>query len=263
MCKFKSGIITKNGITLAPMYNDSHSSLLVSMGIEDNQMNAMKVFVRAELVPPNNDKTADVKSWKYRVDQDIVPDWYEEDSKRYEDEMREAVADWMEKHFITICGKSCMKIKEDEKGSYYMLTDALFESDFGKNNNYVTSNVRKKLQECDFANELRKEYSDKLVPITTNLLSLDGFDDYGVVDGDILAIPTIDLYRECRKNILNNNTWWWLATPDSTLSGGGSDGVQYVGSDGDVGYDWYNYCRAVRPFFILRNTSENQKCEQS
>ena len=87
MCRFKSGIITKNGVTLAPMYNDSHSRLLESMGIKDNHINAMKVFVRAELSPPNNDKTIDVSEWKYVVDQDIVPDWYEEDSKRYEDEI--------------------------------------------------------------------------------------------------------------------------------------------------------------------------------
>ena len=253
MCQFKSGIITKNGVTLAPMYNDSHSSLLESMGIADNQMNAMKVFVRAELVPPNNDKTADIKSWKYRVDQDIVPDWYEEDSKRYEEEMREAVADWMGRHFATICGKSCVKIKEDEKGSYCMLADTLFESRFGSNNNYSTSDIRKKLQECDFANELRKEYGDKLVPIITNLLSLDGLDDYGSVDGDILAIPTLDLYRECRKNIPNNNTWWWLATSNSTPSGYSSDGVRCVDSDGYVSYSWCDDCRAVLPFFILQS----------
>ena len=256
MCQFKSGIITKNGVTLAPVYNDSHSRLLESMGIADTQMNAMKVFVRAELVPPNNDKTVNVKKWKYRVDQDIVPDWYEEDSKRYEDEMRESVADWMEEHFATICGKSCVKIKEDENGSYYMLTDALFESDFGKNNNYATSNVRSKLQECDFAKKLQKKYGDKLVPITTNLLSLDGLDDYSIVEGDILAIPTIDLYRECRKNIPNHNTWYWLCTPNSTPSGCGSGGVQYVGSYGGVSYGWCNGCEAVRPFFILRNTRD-------
>ena len=261
MCQFKSGIITKNGVTLAPMYNDSHSSLLESMGIVDNQMNAMRVFVRAELVPPNNDKTADIKKWKYRVDQDIVPDWYEEDSKRYEDEMREAVTDWMNEHFTNICGKSCVKIKEDEKGSYYMLVDTLFELSFGKNNNYSTSDVRKKLQECDFAKNLRKKYGDEIVPITTNLLSMDGLDDYGIIDGDILAIPTIDLYRECRKNMPNNNSWWWLATPNSTPSGCSSNYVQYVSSRGGVGYVWYDDCGAVRPFFILRNTSENQKCE--
>jgi len=261
MCQFKSGIITKRGVTLAPMYNDSHSKLLEFMGIEDTRENAMRKFVRAELVPPKNDKTADVKNWKYRVDQDIVPDWYEEDSKRYEDEMREAVVDWMKEHFANICGKSCVKIKEDDNGSYYMLADTLFSSDFGSNNNYATSTVRKKLQKCDFAKKLQEEYGNKLVPVTTNLLSMDGFDDYGIVDGDILALRTFDLNRECRKNIPNNNTWEWLATPDSTPSSYGSNYVGCVGSDGYVNYGWCDSCGAVRPFFILRNTSENQKCE--
>lgn len=254
MCRFKSGIITKSGVTLAPIYNDSHSRLLESMGIADNQINAMKMFVRAELTPPNNNKTIDVDEWKYVVDQDIVPDWYEEDAKRYEDEMREAVKDWMNKHFSVICGKCCVKIKEDEKGLYYMLIDALFDSTFGSNNNYATSDVRKKLQECEFAEKLQKEYGDRLVPITTNLLSMDGFDDYGVVEGDILALRTFDLNRECRKNIPNNDNWEWLSTPNSTPSGYGSDYVQCVGSNGGVGCYWCSSCKAVRPFFILRNT---------
>lgn len=252
MCQFKSGIITKNRVTLAPMYNDSHSRLLESMGIEDTEKNAMRKFVRAELVPPNNDKTVDVSNWKYRVDQDIVPEWYENDSKRYENEMREAVSDWMKEHFVVICGKFCVKIKEDEKGSYYMLADTLFESSFGSDNNYSTSDVRKKLKECDFAKKLKKEYGNKLVPITTNLLSMDGFDDYGSVDGDILALRTFDLNRECRKNIPNNNKWEWLATPNSTPSGYGSGSVQCVRSDGVVGCNWCDGCRAVRPFFILK-----------
>ena len=254
MCRFKSGIITKNGVTLAPMYNDSHSKLLEVMGIEDNQMNAMKVFVRAELSPPNNDKTRDISEWNYVVDQDIVPEWYEEDAERYETEMRESVRDWMNKHFSTICGKSCVKIKEDERGSYYMLADTLFESTFGKNNNnYTESEVRKKLQECDFAKELQKEYGDKLVPTTVNLLSMDGFDDYGVLNEDILSLRTFDLNRECRKNIPNNNGWEWLSTPNSTPSGCSSSDVQCVDSRGCVGCSWYCDCGAVRPFFILRN----------
>ena len=253
MCRFKSAIITKNGVTLAPIYNDSHSRLLESMGIEDNQMNAMKMFVRAELVPPNNDKTIDVYKWKYIVDQDIVPDWYEEDAKRYEDDMRDVVKEWMEKHFFVICGKSCVKIKEDEKGSYYMLADTLFDSTFGTNNNYAISDVRTKLQECEFAEKLKKEYGNKLVPITTNLLSVDGFDDYGVVEGDILALRTFDLNRECRKNIPNNSNWEWLSTPNSTPSGFGSGDVRCVGSGGYVDYRWYDVCEAVRPFFILQD----------
>lgn len=253
MCQFKSGIITRGGVTLAPMYNDSHSRLLETMGIEDNHMNAMKVFVRVELVPPDNDKTIDVSKWKYRIGQDIVPDWYMENPKRYEDEMRAVVADWMKEHFITICGKSCVKIKEDYNGSYYMLTDAIFNSTFGSNNNYVVSNVRQMLQKCDFTKKLLKEYGDKLVPITTNLLSLDGFDDYGVIEGDILSIPTIDMYRECRKNIPNNDNRFWLCTPNGTPSTYNFDYVQCVNSNGKVSYYWCDGCGDVRPFFILQD----------
>lgn len=63
MCRFKSGIILKNRVILAPMYNDSHSALLNKLGIEDNTFNANKVFVRAELVPPDGDVMADISKW--------------------------------------------------------------------------------------------------------------------------------------------------------------------------------------------------------
>ena len=75
MCNFKSGIILKNKIILAPEGNESYSNLLKSLGIEDNYTNAFKTFVRAELIPKNNDKMTYVKEWRYKVDQDIVPDW--------------------------------------------------------------------------------------------------------------------------------------------------------------------------------------------
>lgn len=257
MCNFKSGIITRKGVTLAPIYNDSHSDLLRKMNIEDTRENAMRIFVRAELIPPNNDKTVEVSKWKFRVDQDIVPDWYEKDPQRYESEFREAVDEWMKEHFVVICGKSCVKMKEDEHGTYYMLADILFKSEFGKNNNYAESYVREKLQTCDFAKKLKKQYGDNLVPISTNLLSMDGFDDYGIIEGDILALRTFDLNRECRKNIPNANEWEWLSTANSTPSSYGSDYVRYVYSGGCVDYDWCSCSGGVRPFFILNLQSLN------
>ena len=48
MCEFKSGIIFKNRVELAPLENESHSSLLEKLDIEDNEFNASKKFVRAE-----------------------------------------------------------------------------------------------------------------------------------------------------------------------------------------------------------------------
>ena len=92
----------KNKVILTPEGNESHSDLLESLGIADTHMNASKTFVRAELIPKNDDKMTDVKDWRYRVDQDIVPDWYEKDPKRYEQEFREDVEEYMKEWKKTI-----------------------------------------------------------------------------------------------------------------------------------------------------------------
>ena len=259
MCQFKSGIILKSKVVLTPEGNESHSDLLESLGIEDNHMNATKTFVRAELIPKDGNKYTDISEWKYRVDQDIVPDWYEKDPGRYEEEFRDAVREYMKEYMekrniVSICGYGWTAIKEDENGTYYLMDGSLEKSKFGETNNYADSYIRKNLNESELAKELKEKFGDNLVPIETDLLSLDGLDDYGKVSEDILEIPTIDLYRECRKKITNLGNWWWLATPDSTPSGYSSDDVQYVYSDGGVGYSWCDGSRAVRPFFILKSS---------
>lgn len=254
MCQFKSGIILKNRIVLAPEGNESHSDLLESMGIKDNRMNATKKFVRAELIPPNGNKAIDISLWKYNVDQDIVPDWYEEDPKKYEQDFRNEVAEYLKGRIKVICGYVWTPIKTDEKGTYYLMDGCLEEeSEFGENNNYAESYIRNNLNNSELAARLKNDFGDRLMPITTNLLSLDGLDDYGTVEGDILAIPTIDLYRECRKNIPKSDSWWWLATPDSTPSGCGSGCVRLVYSCGRLRYGGHDFGRAVRPFFILKS----------
>ena len=60
MCQFKSGIILKNKVVLTPEENESHSDLLERLGIADTHMNASKTFVRAELIPKNDDKMTEI-----------------------------------------------------------------------------------------------------------------------------------------------------------------------------------------------------------
>ena len=259
MCQFKSGIILKNKVVLTPEGNESHSDLLESLGIEDTHMNATKTFVRAELIPKDDNKYTDINEWKYRVDQDIVPDWYEKDPERYEQEFRDAITKYMKEYIekrniFSVCGYNWIPIKEDENGTYYLMDGNFENSEFGKTNNYADSYIRKNLNESDLIKQLKEMFGNELVPIKTDLLSLDGLDDYGKADGDILSIPTIDLYRECRKKIPNLGNWWWLATPDSTPSGCRSDDVRYVCADGDVCCGWCDDSGAVRPFFILKSS---------
>lgn len=256
MCNFKSGIILKNKVVLAPEGNESHSDLLNSLEIADTHMNASKTFVRAELIPKNNDKMTDVKDWKYKVDQDIVPDWYEKDPERYEQYFRNAVEEYMKewrKQFKFICGHYWTSVKDGDY-TYYFMNGILKKSEFGKTNNYAKSYVRNYLVNSELATELKKEFGDKLVPISLDLTSMDGFKDYGNVEGDILAIPNIQLLMKFGENIPLIDNWYWLANPNKTPKRNDSHCVQCVSSDGGVrcsGCDWN--AKGVRPFFIVQS----------
>ena len=98
MCQFKSGIILKNRCVIAQGSNDSHTALLEELNIEDSRTNAMTKFVRAELIPPNDEWWTNPDTWKFHVDQDITPDWFNNDVCRYEAEFRDAVKTWWETH---------------------------------------------------------------------------------------------------------------------------------------------------------------------
>ena len=250
MCQFKSGIILKNKVVLTPEGNESHSDLLESLGIEDNHMNAIKTFVRAELTPPNGDKKIDVADWDYRVDQDMVPDWYEKDPERYEQEFINAVIKYMKdlrEKFELICGYYWTSV-QDGDCTYYFMNGILKKSEFGKTNNYVESYVRNDLVNSDLATELKKEFGDKLVPISLDLTSMDGFKDYGIVEGDILAIPNIQLIMKFGEDIPLIDNYYWLANPNQTSKRDDTHYVQYVDSNGNVNYNDCDYIKSVRPF---------------
>lgn len=48
-----------------------------------------KLKIKAELLQKDDNKCSDISEWKYQVDQDIVPDWYEVDPEKYKQEEEE------------------------------------------------------------------------------------------------------------------------------------------------------------------------------
>ena len=94
MCQFKSGIIMKDRV-FVPDY-DSHTDMLNELGIEDNVQNAQTKFIRAELIPTNGDVFSDISTWRFNVDQDILPDWYVEQYDKQR--MIDAVKEWAKSH---------------------------------------------------------------------------------------------------------------------------------------------------------------------
>lgn len=253
MCNFKSAIILKNKVVLAPEGRESHSDLLESLNIEDSHMNASKVFVRAELMPPEGNKAAPIDKWEYRVDQDITPDWYDVDPGRYEKEMRESIAGYMEdKLQNVICGYDWTPV-QDGNLTYYFMNGSLFTSVFGKTNDYKSSDVREKLLESDLLSNLKEKFGDELLPISLDLTSMDGFKDYGRVEGDLLAIPNIELLMKFGDKIPLIDKWYWLANPNQTPTREDATCVQCVLSCGGVNFGGCFWRRAVRPFFILKS----------
>lgn len=253
------GIILRDRVVLTPKWDEYYtgfSDLLKSLGIEDNYINPSSSFVMVELEPPGGNRAIDFSMWVYSEDQEVVPDWYVANPKRYEMEFRAAVKEHLKDKFVVLCGYAWTPIKSDDVGTYYLLDGVVETSMFGKTNNYAESFIREKLAYGDLVERLKKDLGNWLVPITSNLLSLDGLDDYGIIDGDFIAIPTLDLYRVCRKRIPQIDKWWWLATPDSTpsnTSGIGASDIRYVDSSGHVDRRGGSGDGGVRPFFILKS----------
>lgn len=144
-----------------------------------------------------------------------------------------------------------------EDGTTAVIRKDLLENnmEFGdSNNDWRESNVRKYLND-DYLKEIEKEFGvDNIVEHTTNLLSMDGLDDYRTCR-DKVGLLDIDQYRKYRKVLGNNmDSWWWLLTPDSTPSGWSAQFVRCVGRAGSVYYGVYGCSWSVRPFCILKSS---------
>lgn len=96
MCNFKSALLLKDRV-FVPDY-DSHNEMLEELKIPDDYMHAIKTFVRVELSPTDGDKASDPMGWKIKIDQDILPDWF--DFKADALRVKEAIAEWCKVHIF-------------------------------------------------------------------------------------------------------------------------------------------------------------------
>ena len=115
MCNFKSGIILKDRVYIPS--HDSHQKMLEELGIEDTRENAERVFVRAELVPANGDKFSEPEAWSFKVDQDIIPEWFVAEVDKQQ--MIEGVKEWMKVHVFTGVKNVKLEVKGNSKEVYY------------------------------------------------------------------------------------------------------------------------------------------------
>ena len=137
----------------------------------------------------------------------------------------------------------------DKDGVTTVVTkDIVFESRFGKNNNFAQSKVFEKLS-TEFLPKVAEIVGEEnICEIMTDLTTLDGLKPYEPMTSKI-SLPTLDFYRENVKLFYKYkiNKWWWLATADSTSTHNISNLVKCVSPSGLDDYDFCNFYYGVRP----------------
>ena len=157
-------------------------------------------------------------------------------------------------HFFDSDGEEYIVCEQFEDGIASVLKADILEDEmkFGQNNNWAESEIREYLNN-GYLKELERKFGEEnIVEHKVDLLSMDGFDDYGYTM-DKVAIRTFDEYRKYSMGISLVDSER-LATPTQTPSRNSSGNVGYVYSDGGVLWDWYVNCRGVRPFFFLESS---------
>ena len=120
------------------------------------------------------------------------------------------------------------------------------------NNDWRSSSLRKYLNDT-YLKEVENEFGKENIPCHyTDLLSLDGLDDYEDCK-DKIGLLSVDQYRKYRKLLTPINVAWWLVTPDSTPSWEGSSCVRCVDGCGCVCCRDCRWRRGVRPFFYIKS----------
>jgi hypothetical protein len=96
MCRIKSAIVLKDSVYM-PFDHDHHTKMLEELGIKDDS--SFPNFVRIEITPIDNDIfNHNLENWKLKVDQDIIPDWF--DIKESEERAIYKLQEWFEKCFV-------------------------------------------------------------------------------------------------------------------------------------------------------------------
>jgi hypothetical protein len=97
MCQPASFVLTKDAVFWS-RFTDSHEEIIKESGLHADGAKGPNIL-RVEVVPPGYDTTRPPAEWVFRVDQDIMPEWY--DSERDEARTRAALVDWIAENVIS------------------------------------------------------------------------------------------------------------------------------------------------------------------
>ena len=125
--------------------------------------------------------------------------------------------------------------------------------EFGENNDYRCSNVRKYCNDEFYKELVAVVGKENIVKHKVNLMADDGTGK-GTLCKDNVSILTTELYRRYREFLPAYGDWWWTATPFNLDNEDYVSSICYVGSNGTIGAYGSDYISGVRPFCILNSS---------
>ena len=192
----------------------------------------------------------------------------EEKVRKLEDELREIKSELKGEKFrsleigdtFELAGLTWKMLDRTDKGIVCLAERIKDSFNFGTNNDWKESSIRKYLNK-EFYEKLVDEIGeDHVVAFERVLTSLDGQKEYGSCE-DKVSIIGLDEYRKYRELIPNEKYWWWTLTPDSTKCNNDTSWVRIVSPSGYFSSNYSNGSGGVRPFCIF-SSPLFESCEE-
>jgi hypothetical protein len=97
MCKPASFVVTKDRIYWSKS-SDSHEDIIKENDLKESNIRSEIQFVRVEICPPGGDFRMPLEKWRYKTDQDLLPEWYVEPEE--EKRVRDILPEWLKAKVI-------------------------------------------------------------------------------------------------------------------------------------------------------------------
>ena len=159
---------------------------------------------------------------------------------------------------IKIAGIEFIKFPATAEGVPVVARELQKTMTFGDNHDLRESKVLRWLREEFLPKIVAAIGEENLVSFKTDLTTLDGLDNYGVMESKI-SLPTMDFYRANAKIFAKHpvKDWWWLATPESCQPNSNPYWILCVAPSGyvfDYGCGYGVNGGGVRPFLIFKSS---------
>ena len=109
-----------------------------------------------------------------------------------------------------------IRFPDTPEGTPIVRKDIAYNSRFGDNNDFRSSDILKRLQEEVLPQIIEAVGEENVCEFETDLTTLDGLKNYGTIRSRI-GLPTFDFYR-ANVAIFDQHKpdcWWWTATADT------------------------------------------------